>query len=132
LRLSYQHDTKIPGQELQFVQEDNFLLSFKRGNNDKWLYNDIYIAEYVREFGKNISYTFGFKNWKQQPAGSIVYEKNDLNGVSSIPHITTTELSAEMRWAPHEQFYQGRSTAFLSITSILFSVFAIFLVSKDS
>ena len=22
-------------------------------------------AEYVREFGKNLSYTFGFKNWKQ-------------------------------------------------------------------
>jgi hypothetical protein len=30
----------IPGQSLQFVQEDNFLLSFKRGNNDKWTYNN--------------------------------------------------------------------------------------------
>src|ERR1044072_701555 len=69
LRVSFQHDTKIPGQELQFVQEDNFLLSFKRGHNDKWLYNDIFTTEYVREFGKNISYTFGFKNWRQQAAG---------------------------------------------------------------
>jgi hypothetical protein len=42
LRLSYQYDTKIPGQELQFVAEDNFLLSFKRGENDKWLYNNIF------------------------------------------------------------------------------------------
>jgi hypothetical protein len=108
LRLSYQHDTKIPGQELQFVQEDNFLLSFKRGNNNKWLYNDIFIAEYVREFGKNISYTFGFKNWKQQPVGSIIYEKPGINGTTNIPDITTTELSAELRWAPHEQFYQGK------------------------
>jgi hypothetical protein len=108
LRLSYQRDTKIPGQDLQFVQEDNFLLSFKRGNNNKWLYNDIYIAEYVREFGKNISYTFGFKNWKQQPAGSIVYQKLDGTGTSTIPEITTTELSAEIHWAPHEQFYQGK------------------------
>jgi hypothetical protein len=108
LRLSYQHDTKIPGQELQFVQEDNFLLSFKRGNNNKWLYNDIFTAEYVREFGKNISYTFGFKNWKQQPAGSIIYQKLDGGGTSTIPEITTTELSAEIRWAPHEQFYQGK------------------------
>ncbi|MBO9202558.1 MULTISPECIES: DUF5686 and carboxypeptidase-like regulatory domain-containing protein [Niastella] len=108
LRLSYQHDTKIPGQELQFVQEDNFLLSFKRGNNNKWLYNDIFTAEYVREFGKNISYTFGFKNWKQQPAGSIIYQKTDAAGTFNIPAITTTELSAEIRWAPHEQFYQGK------------------------
>ncbi|OQP39994.1 hypothetical protein A4H97_17405 [Niastella yeongjuensis] len=108
LKVSYQHDTKIPGQELQFVQEDNFLLSFKRGNNNKWLYNDIFTAEYVREFGKNISYTLGFKNWKQQPAGSIIYQKFDATGTSTIPEITTTELSAELRWAPHEQFYQGK------------------------
>lgn len=109
LRVSFQHDTKIPGQELQFVQEDNFLLSFKRGDNNKWLYNDIFIAEYVREFGKNISYTISFKNWKQQAAGNIVYQKSDGFGVSTVPNITTTELSAELRWAPREQFYQGKT-----------------------
>ncbi|MCS3798526.1 DUF5686 family protein [Niastella sp. OAS944] len=109
LRVSFQHDTKIPGQELQFVQEDNFLLSFKRGDNNKWLYNDIFTTEYVREFGKNISYTFGFKNWRQQAAGSIVYQKFDGAGVSTIQDITTTELSAELRWAPREQFYQGKT-----------------------
>jgi len=108
LRVSYQYDTKIPGQELQFVQEDNFLLSFKRGDNNKWLYNNIFKAEYVREFGKNISYTLGFKNWKQTTAGNIVYEKPNAGGYVTIPGITTTELSAEIRWAPHEQFYQGK------------------------
>jgi hypothetical protein len=109
MRVSFQHDTKIPGQELQFVQEDNFLLSFKRGDNNKWLYNDIFTAEYVREFGKNISYTFGFKNWKQQAAGTIVYQKPSGTDVTNVPDITTTELSAELRWAPHEQFYQGKA-----------------------
>jgi hypothetical protein len=108
LRVSYQYDTKIPGQELQFVQEDNFLLSFKRGNNNKWLYNNIFKTEYVREFGKNVSYTFGFKNWKQTPAGDIIYQKPTSPGLITIPDITTTELSAELRWAPHEQFYQGK------------------------
>ncbi|NII28657.1 carboxypeptidase-like regulatory domain-containing protein [Pseudoflavitalea sp. X16] len=109
VRLSFQHDTKIPGQELQFVQEDNFLLSFKRGDNNKWLYNDIFTAEYVREFGKNISYTFGFKNWRQQAAGSIVYQKLNGSDITTVPDITTTELSAELRWAPNEQFYQGKA-----------------------
>ncbi|GEO09125.1 DUF5686 and carboxypeptidase-like regulatory domain-containing protein [Segetibacter aerophilus] len=108
LRLSYQYDTKIPGQELQFVQEDNFFLSFKRGNNDKWLYNNIFKAEYVREFAKNWSVTAGFKNWKQTPAGSIVYEKVSEGHINNIPDVTTSELSAEIRWAPHEQFYQGK------------------------
>lgn len=108
VKLSYQYDTKIPGQELQFVQEDNFLLSFKRGDNDKFLYNNIFKAEYVREFGKNISYTFGFKNWRQSPAGAITFDKKVNNELVTVKDITTTELSAEIRWAPHEQFYQGK------------------------
>jgi hypothetical protein len=108
VRASYQHDTKIPGQELQFVQEDNFLLSFKRGNNDKWLYNDIFRLDYKKEFGDHLSYEFGYKYWKQSPAGTIAYVKQTGGINDSIPAITTTEISAEFRWAPHEQFYIGK------------------------
>ncbi len=108
IRASYQYDTKIPGQELQFVSEDNFLLSFKRGKNDRWTYNRNLKLEYVHELDNHLSYTFGFKNWQQEPAGSIVYTKV-VNGADvNIAKLTTTELSGELRWAPHEQFYQGR------------------------
>jgi len=109
LRVGYQYDMKIPGQELQFVQEDNFLLSFKRGNNDKWLYNKTFKIDYVREFGKNVTYTLGFKNINQTPAGVIVYQKQGPVNVITIPDLTTSELSAEIRWAPNEQFYQGKN-----------------------
>jgi hypothetical protein len=110
LRLSYQYDTKIPGQELQFVSEDNFLLSFKRGDNNKWLYNKIARIDYVREFGKNISYEFGFKRWEQVPAGNIIYDKPKAGGgFDTVQSLTTSELSAELRWAPNEQFYQGKN-----------------------
>jgi len=109
LKASFQHDTKIPGQELQFVQEDNFLLSFKRGTNNMWLYNDIFKLEYTREFEKHLSYTFGYKYWKQIPAGDIIYQKQDAGGgLTTIPSVTTSELSGTLRWAPHEQFYQGK------------------------
>lgn len=109
LRLGYQYDMKIPGQELQFVQEDNFLLSFKRGKNDRWIYNKIAKAEYVHEFGKNIMLSFGFKNTQQEPAGAITYQKPGADSTDFIPGITTTELSGELRWAPGEQFYQGKN-----------------------
>jgi hypothetical protein len=108
LKFSYQHDTKIPGQELQFVVEDNFLLSFKRGKNDRWLYNDIFKAEYIKEFGKDFAYTFAFKNWKQKPAGVISYLKLDGPALVNVPDITTSELSLELNWSPHRQFYQGK------------------------
>ncbi|MEO7524469.1 MAG: DUF5686 family protein, partial [Ferruginibacter sp.] len=107
LKVSYQYDTKIPGQELLFTQEDNLLLSFKRGNNNKWLYNNFLKAEYVREFGKNFRYTFSFKNWKQTPAGDITYRNVTDN--SLVQDVTTSEISGELRWAPNEQFYQGKN-----------------------
>lgn len=108
IRASYQHDTKIPGQELQFVQEDNFFLSFKRGLNDKWIYNDIFKLEYVHEFQNRLSYTLGFRNWRHTPAGSIVYNKFNNGVLQNVSSINTSEISAQVRWAPKEQFYQGK------------------------
>ena len=108
IRASFQRDTKIPGQDLQFVQQDNFLLSFKRGVNDKYLYNDYYRLDYVHEFENHLSYNLGFRKWIQAPAGSLYF----LNTINNIPNIidklTTTETTAQIRYAPHEQFYQGK------------------------
>lgn len=108
IQASFQHDTKIPGEDLQFVQEDNFLLSFKRGDDNKWLYNDVFKLNYVREFGRGLSYNLGFKYWKQVPAGDIIYTKQVAADSVNIPYVTTGELSADLRWAPNEQFYQGK------------------------
>ena len=110
-RVSYQYDTKMPGQEMQFVQEeDNIFLAFKRGKNDKWLYNNTFNAEYVRELPKNFSVAFGFKNRKETPAGAIsyAYSKELGNSDQTVASVTSSELSAEVRWAPHEQFYQSK------------------------
>lgn len=106
IRASFQRDTKIPGQELQFVQEDNFLLSFKRGVNDMLLYNDFYRIDYVKEFENHFSYTLGLKKWSQTPAGGLYYA-NALDN-SNINKLTTTELSLGLRFAKNEKFYQGK------------------------
>lgn len=105
IRASFQRDTKIPGQELQFVQEDNFLLSFKRGVNDMLLYNDFYRVDYVKEFENHFSYSLGLKKWSQTPAGGLSYlnENNQL-----VNRLTTSEVSLQLRYAPNEKFYQGK------------------------
>ncbi len=109
LRMSYQKDTKIPGQELQFVQEDNFLLSFKRGDNNKWLYNEIIDINYLNEFRNHTSVELGLKHWTQHPAGDLFYNKVDyLDTANRINTLRTMELGLTLRWAPHEQFYQGK------------------------
>ena len=114
IRASFQRDTKIPGQELEFVQEDNFLLSFKRGVNDKWLYNDVYRIDYVHEYNNHLAYTLGFKKWQQAPAGGLYFRNSEPNvsnenvSGNNIAALNTTELSLTVRWAPQETFYQGK------------------------
>lgn len=108
VRATFQRDTKIPGQDLQFVQEDNFLLSFKRGENNRWLYNDIYKFEYMREFANHFSYKLNFTKWSQTPAGILLYGYSNNSDEQKITKLNNSEVSLELRYAPNEQFYQGK------------------------
>lgn len=108
LKVNYQHDVKIPGQELQFVQDNSFLSSFKRGVDNIYLYNDILRVDYMHELPNHLSYGFGFKYWAQQPAGAIDYIQPKKGFIDTIDNLVTSQFSAQIRWAPHEKFYQGR------------------------
>jgi hypothetical protein len=108
IKVNFQHDVEIPGQELQFVQNNSFLSSFKRGSTDIWLYNKIFRIDYIHELPNHLSYGFGFKYWAQQPAGTIQYLQPKVTGIDTITNIATSQFSAQIRWAPHEKFYQGR------------------------
>jgi hypothetical protein len=106
---SYQKDTKIPGEALQFVQEDNVLLSFKRGDNFRWLYNDTYTLEYMHELKNHFSYNLKVAKWRQQPAGILTYQNlNDQNELVNHTELNTTEVTLALRYAPKEQFMQGK------------------------
>jgi hypothetical protein len=108
LKFNYQHDVKIPGQELQFVQDNSFLSSFKRGANNVYLYNDIFRIDYIQELQNHLSYGFGFKYWAQQPAGAIEYLQPQKRRIDTVTNLVTSQISGQIRWAPHEKFYQGR------------------------
>jgi hypothetical protein len=107
IRGSFQRETTIPGQDLQFMQEDNFLLSFKRGVNDKYMYNDIYRLEYVYEFSDHMSFRLQYKNWAQEAAGGLSFVEANTEA-DTFRTIKTSEFGLEWRWAPHEQFFQRK------------------------
>lgn len=109
LRVSTQYDTHIPGANLQFVQEDNFLLSFKRGENDKYLYDRSYNFDYVHEYENHFSYHFKFARLTQAPAGSLYFLNTVGNNTANVvKDLTTSEVGVSLRYAPNEQFYQGK------------------------
>lgn len=109
LRISYQKDVKIPGQEIQYWQVDNILLSFKRGINDKLFMNNILKFEYLHEFENHFSFQPGYLFNRQ-------YSHGNLNYISSLPvpepeeisHMNISELFLNLRYAPNESFYQGK------------------------
>jgi hypothetical protein len=108
IRATIQREIKIPGAEVAFSQEDNLFLSFKRGEDNKYLYNNYYKLDYVSEYESHFSFNMEFKNWRQSPAGSL-YFVNSVNGVqNNIPDVTTSELAVGLRYAPHEKLIQGK------------------------
>jgi hypothetical protein len=107
VKIWYQDDVKIPGQELQFVQEDNFLLSFKRGVNDKMVYNRVLGVEYLKETESHLSYSFTAKTERQLPAGALTFQYGNPEQPQYDPEIKTTDFGVHLRYAPNERFYQG-------------------------
>ncbi len=109
LQASIQHDLKNPGQEDIFSNGNTFLSSFNRGYNSNWLYSDVIRFSYVHEFGNHFSYDLGTKYWKQQPTGSLVYQKEPYpQQLDTVSQITTGEINLSLRWAPNEQFFQSK------------------------
>ena len=110
IQASFLHDVRNPGQETEFAQDNRFLGSFSRGIGGKWLYTDIASLSYIREFGDHFSYNLGMRYWLQQPAQSLYYIYEPTPPLAdTLSQLTTTELSATLGWAPHQQFYQGRN-----------------------
>lgn len=109
VKATYQHDLKIPGQELQFISEDNFLLSFKRGINDKMFFNDLFKLEYLREHSNGISYNVAAKVLKQRPFGNLKFNYDAAPEPVTVNAIRTSEMILEFRYAPNEKFYQGKA-----------------------
>ncbi len=113
IRLNYQNDTKIPGQDLQFTQGDNIFLSVKRGVDDKLFLNKTIRAEFFDEFENHFSYLLGYSFTRQSTEGNLRFNTNDfLSITNNISEIDISEFYLDLRYAPNESFYQGKMYRF--------------------
>ena len=109
VRASYQRDIDEPGDEAKnIVPEENIASSFRRGENNKFLYNQFYRVEYMQEYLNHFSFNIGFRKWTQRPAGILSYNRYVDGILENVGQITSTELNLELRYAPKERFYQGK------------------------
>ena len=110
IRASFQRDVDIPGDESKTaVPEDNIVSSFRRGVNDKFIYSDFYRAEYMQEYANHFSFNLGFRKWTQTGALALSYDNTAERLANRNQSITSSEFNLELRYAPHEKFYQGKS-----------------------
>jgi len=109
LRVSLQNETSIPGQDLQLSEQDNILLSFKRGLNDKFLFNNSIHIEYLNEFENHFSYNLGYSYTREMAEGILNFSSNDSVILDkSMRSLNISELHVSLRYAPNESFYQGK------------------------
>lgn len=111
IRATYQHETSFPGQRLQFVNEDNFFLSFRRGVTDRMLFSDSYKLEYKNE-KPAVEYHFLFEHKERRPYGNLSFPVVREESTSFLQNVTTTELGVSLRYAPNETYLQGMSYRF--------------------
>ncbi|MFT5386361.1 MAG: hypothetical protein ACI81W_003774 [Saprospiraceae bacterium] len=106
VRFAYQRGTNFPGLSLNFVNEDNVLLSIRRGVIDKLIDYELYRFNYLREQTNSFSTELTFERRNQKPLGP--YFRFTYGDGTDLPSINTTEVGVKLRWAPNEQFVQAR------------------------
>ncbi len=104
LKISYQYDSDIPGQNFLVDKFQSILGSFTRGRNDLWQYNRIARINYNRDLDNHFSYSAGLKMWIQQPADQLKFITATPNQINLI---RTTEIELTLRYAPNEKIFKG-------------------------
>jgi hypothetical protein len=110
IHLTCSYETKIPGQELLYSGPDNIFYSFKRGVNDKMVYNRSFSLGYLNEFENHFSFGLGYTLTRETPAGSLYFTSSDsLPQVNQVPFLKISEVALNLQYAPREEFYQGKT-----------------------
>ncbi len=108
LLVSYQKETIFPGQDLQFINDDNFLLSFQRSATDQMLFISAFNLDYNKEHHNGFSYNLIYEYKEQEPLGRLTFQPTGVDS-SLVNMIRTDAFDVNLRFAPNEQFYQGKN-----------------------
>ena len=108
LRATYQQEVTFPGQELQFIQGDNLLLSARRGATNRMILEKELSFEYTKELP---SFAIDVKLFDKSvvPYGDLVLPYINEDGEPDLlQNIETSTVSVGLEFSPNKQFIQGR------------------------
>lgn len=105
IKAMVEEDMFFPGMMVEGFNSDNFLLSFKRGEADKVLYQSTQELQYLRESEGGLSVDVAIRKNILEAGGEWQFEYPDY----ILDQITNSELEVGLRFAPNEKFYQGKT-----------------------
>lgn len=112
LRLRYEHDIFQYGQDYLYTNKDNFVLSLKRGNDNKTGYLRNAEFTYTHELHNHFSYNLTLRNQTYITSRFIQFERTQtLDGTTTstfVPELKQTEAELTLRFAPGEKFLQSK------------------------
>ncbi len=109
--LTYQYDTRVPGQTYFYAEPDNFFFSFKRGNAGKMTYKKEIDFSYEKEYTNGFYWKIWNKSWDEKAAGVLRFQEKTADGdIIDIDKYKASEIGLSLRFAFNEKFYPGRDS----------------------
>ena len=112
LRLHYEHDIFQYGQDYLYTNKDNFVLSLKRGKDNKIGYVRKAELTYTHELYNHFSYYLTLRNRIDIESRFIKFERTQtIDGITTstfVPQLNQSEVELTLRYAPGEKFLQSK------------------------
>ena len=108
-RLIAEKASSFPGQDLQFFNPDNVLLSFRRGETTRMLLTDKFELMYEKGI-PGFSFNLGVRHKTIKPYGTTKFLALDPTSETQkeFGRVETNEVFGMFRFAPNEQYVQGK------------------------
>ena len=106
-----EYDVYTPGQDFLFTSKDNIFFAWKVGEPvTKMQYIRKSVLQYEKEWLNGLTWKSWIMNQNNEAAGTLQYIKRDESGnLYHIKDFTTSEIGTQLRFAPGERAYNGRS-----------------------
>ena len=106
-----EYDVYTPGQDFLFTSKDNIFVAWKVGEPvTKMQYIRKSVLQYEKEWLNGLTWKSWIMNQNNESAGTLQYIKRDESGnLYHIKDFTTSEIGTQLRFAPGERAYNGRS-----------------------
>ena len=106
-----EYDVYTPGQDFLFTSKDNMFVAWKVGEPVTLMqYIRKTMLQYQKEWLNGLTLTAWARNENNEAAGTLRYDRYNADGtLTNLKSFTNTELGAQLRFAPGERAYNGRT-----------------------